>query len=384
MNDFNFWNPTMIEFGKNAIARLGDFVKPFGDHVLFVYGGGSIKKSDLYQKVRDTLNDCGKMIFELSGVTPNPRTDKVYEGIEICKNHGIDLILAVGGGSVIDCAKAISAGSKTDRDFWDAFYVKNELLEDATPIGTVLTLAGTGSEMNGGSVISNLDVNLKEAYASPLLFPKFSILDPTYTLTLPKHQMIYGAVDVMSHVFEQYFSLPEDDNPSDALSEAILTCMIRNVRKAVKNPQDYEARSNMMWCATLGLNGLISRGKEEDWATHHIEHALSAFYDIPHGAGLAVVTPKYMEYTYRSGLSKYARYAKNVWGIEGDDEEELAKKGIAATAAFFREIGAPSTLEDVGIPETSIAEMAATVDLNTGGYLRLHVKDVENILRNCL
>lgn len=384
MNHFNFWNPTMIEFGKNAIARLSDFVKPFGERILFVYGGGSIKKNGLYDQVHRTLSDCGKKIFELSGVTPNPRTDKVYEGIVLCKKYGIDLILAVGGGSVIDCAKAISAGSKTDRDFWDAFYVKNETLDDATPIGTVLTLAGTGSEMNGGSVISNPDVNLKEAYVSPLLFPKFSILDPTYTMTLPHKQMIYGAVDVMSHVFEQYFSLPEDDNPSDALSEAILNCIIRNVRKAVKNPQDYDARSNMMWCATLGLNGLISRGKEEDWATHHIEHALSAFYDIPHGAGLAVVTPKYMEYTYRSGISKYARYAKNVWGIEGDDEEELAKKGIAATAAFFREIGAPSTLADVGIPETRIAEMAATVDLETGGYLRLNVKDVENILRNCL
>lgn len=383
MDNFIFQNPTKILFGEGMLDRLPDELEAAGKKILLVYGGGSIKRTGLYERVLALLKQSDKEVYELPGVMPNPRTGKVYEGIEICRRESIDLILAVGGGSVVDCSKAIAAGTFHGGDFWQDLYMEGQCISRAVPIGVILTMPATGSEMNSGTVISHWDKNLKMGYGSPVLFPLFSILEPRLTMTMPREQVVYGAVDMISHVFEQYFSPPDDDNLTDDLCEALLRNIRVNLDRALADLSDYQARSNLMWDATMALNGLLRLGKEEDWQSHQIEHALSAWHDIPHGAGLAIVHPNLLYYMRKEAEHKLARYAVRVWDIDpaGKTEEELALAGIRATRDYFNAIGAPATLGDVGIPAGAIDDLADTTKLIRTGYKKLGRDDVKEILK---
>lgn len=382
MNSFNFFNPTKIIFGENAINNLANEIKNY-KNILFTYGGGSIKKNGIYNKVIQILKNENKNVIELDGIMPNPRKEKVYEGIELCKNNNIDFILAVGGGSVIDCSKAIAIGAKTDKDFWQTFYIDWEECTDAIPLGTILTLSATGTEMDSGSVITDWENHIKTHYDSEHMFPKFSILDPSYTYTLPKEQTIYGSIDILAHVFEQYFSMPDESNLSDNLAEAIIRTVIDNLEIAIKNPNNYNARANLMWCSTMALNGIIGLGKEQDWNSHQIEHALSGIYDIAHGAGLAIVFPNWMKYVYKNSINKFKKYAVNIWNVDTKNktEEEIALEGINKTKEYFSRVGAPVTLSEVNIPESDIDKIVETVILTgEGSYLKINKEDIKNIL----
>ena len=385
MNKFVWYNPTKILFGEGAVEKMADELAGVGKNILLTYGGGSIKRNGIYDKVTQILASLGKNVFELSGIMPNPRKEIVYEGIDICKKNGIDFILAVGGGSVIDASKAIAAGALTELDFWDAFYMGDEELLAALPIGTVLTIPATGSEMNCGGVVTDWQNNIKTAFEHPLLFPVFSVMDPTYTYSLPREQIIYGAVDMFSHLFEVYFSEPNDNNLSDELAEAIMKNIMTNLDIALKDPYDYPARANLMWDGSMALNGITKLSKRQDWETHQIEHAMSAFFDIPHGAGLAVVHPNYMRYTYRAGLAKYVRFAKNVWGVDaaGKTDEEIAMEGIRATHDYFKRIGAPTTLREVGIDAADADKIVSRTFLLRGGYMQCTEEDIKNIVLLC-
>ncbi|MBQ9853005.1 MAG: iron-containing alcohol dehydrogenase [Ruminiclostridium sp.] len=386
MNDFRFYNPVRIHFGREAMAQLPEELAGVGKKILLVYGGGSIKASGLYDRVLAALREAGKDVVELPGVMPNPRTEKVYEGIDLCKTHGVDFILAVGGGSVIDCAKAIAVGARTDRDFWQAFFVNWEEAEDAIPLGTILTIPATGSEMDRSSVITNWATGEKNGYDSDLTYPAFSILDPTLTYTLPKHQMVNGVVDTLSHIWELYFSEPDTESVTDALAEALMRSVISATRTALKDPTDYVARANIMWASTFALCGMLNNGKKTDWASHNIEHPLSAVFDVAHGAGLAVVHPNYMKYFCSYAPERYARYAVQVWGVDpaGKTTLAVAQEGIQRTRDFFNEIGAPATLTDLGIPESAIEDLAARTDLSCWAYRELTREDVKAILGMCL
>lgn len=386
MNDFRFYNPVRIHFGKNALEHLPEELATVGSRVLLVYGGGSIRRSGLYQRVTAMLKAAGKEVTELSGVMPNPRTEKVYDGIELCRQNGIEFILAVGGGSVIDCSKAISVGARTDRDFWQAFFVNWEEAEDAIPLGTILTIPATGSEMDRSSVITNWATGEKNGYDSDLTYPKFSILDPTLTYTLPKNQMVNGIADTLSHIWELYFSEPDTESVTDDLAEALMRRVISSARTALKDPTDYTARANIMWASTFALCGMLNNGKQTDWASHNIEHPLSAVFDVAHGAGLAVIHPNYMKYFCPYAPARYARYAVHVWGVDpsGKTDLEAAQEGIQRTRDFFNEIGAPSTLTELGIPEDAIDDLAARTDLSCWAYQKLTRDDVKAILRMSL
>ncbi|HZK42245.1 MAG TPA: iron-containing alcohol dehydrogenase, partial [Clostridia bacterium] len=383
MKNFVFQNPTKILFGQGMLDKLPQELAPYGDKILLVYGGGSIKRTGLYDRIQALLAQAGKTVFELAGVMPNPRTEKVYEGIEICRKEGIDLILAVGGGSVLDCSKAIAGGSCHEGDFWQDLYLEGQSLDRALPLATILTMPATGSEMNCVGVISDWEGNRKIGYGDPVLYPSFSILEPELTMTMPRDQVIYGAVDMMSHIFEQYFSPPDDDNLSDDLAEALLRNIRINLDRALLDLQDYQARSNLMWDATMALNNLLGLGKEGDWQSHQIEHALSAWYDIPHGAGLAIIHPNLLYYCRKEAQTKLARYAVRVWDIDptGKGQEELALAGIKATRDYFNTIGAPARLADVGIPASAIEDLADTTSLNRSGYRPLERDDVLEILK---
>ena len=386
MNDFRYYNPVRVHFGKEALFQLPAELAAVGKKVLLVYGGGSIKRSGLYDRIMAMLQEAGKEVFELSGVMPNPRTEKVYEGIELCKTHGIEFILAVGGGSTIDCSKSIAVGACTDRDFWQAFYVNWEEAESAIPLGTVLTLPATGSEMDRDAVITNWASGEKNSYANDLMYPRFSILDPTLTYTLPKHQMVNGIVDTLSHIWELYFSEPDTPSVTDDLAEALMRSVISAARAALKNPEDYTARANIMWASSFALCGMLNNGKRTDWASHNIEHPLSAVFDVAHGAGLAVVHPNYMAHFCVDAPERYARYAVNIWGVEaaGKTALEVAREGIACTRAFFNELGAPATLTELGIPESAIDDLAEKADLSCWAYRELTREDVKAILRSAL
>ena len=386
MNDFRYYNPTRIHFGKDAMAQLPEELAAVGKKILLVYGGGSIKASGLYDRVIPVLQNGGKEVVELPGVMPNPRTEKVYEGIELCKKNGIDFILAVGGGSVIDCSKAIAVGARTDRDFWQAFFVNWEEAEDAIPLGTILTIPATGSEMDRSSVITNWATGEKNGYDSDLTYPVFSILDPTLTYTLPKNQMVNGVVDTLSHIWELYFSEPDTESVTDALAESLMRSVISATRTALKDPTDYVARANIMWASTFALCGMLNNGKKTDWASHNIEHPLSAVFDVAHGAGLAVVHPNYMKHFCAYAPERYARYAVQVWGVDPDGKSplEVAQEGIRCTRDFFNEIGAPATLTDLGIPESAIEDLAARTDLSCWAYKEMTREDVKAILRMAL
>ena len=386
MNDFRYYNPVRVHFGREALTQLPAELAAVGQKVLLVYGGGSIRRSGLYDRIMAMLQEAGKEVFELSGVMPNPRTEKVYEGIALCKTHGIEFILAVGGGSTIDCAKSIAVGACTERDFWQAFYVNGEEAEAAIPLGTVLTLPATGSEMDRDAVITNWATGEKNNYASDRMYPRFSILDPTLTYTLPKHQMVNGIVDTLSHIWELYFSEPDTPSVTDDLAEALMRSVIAAARAALKDPEDYIARANIMWASSFALCGMLNNGKRTDWASHCIEHPLSAVYDVAHGAGLAVVHPAYMAHFCVDAPERYARWAVNVWGVEaaGKTALEAAREGIARTRAFFNELGAPATLTELGIPESAIDALAEKADLSCWAYRRITREDVKAILRAAL
>jgi len=385
VNNFIFHNPTELIFGKGQLSHLAGKVTQYGKRVLLVSGGGSIKRTGLYDKVMTILREQACTVVELAGVEPNPRLSTVRKGIELCRQENLEWVLAVGGGSVIDAAKAVAVGAKYDGDVWD-FYSRKAVAKDALPLGTVLTLAATGSEMNRGSVITNWET--QEKHGAGTTFPAFSILDPEHTFTVPRDQTIYGIVDMMSHVFEQYFSHTPEIPLQTRFAESILLTVIENAERAINHPEDYDARANLLLCGTWALNGTLPIGVQTDWATHSIEHAVSAVYDIPHGGGLAIIFPQWMRYVYKENVARFARFATHVWGIDpfGKSEEELALAGIEATEAFFKRIGAPTRLADYQIGDDKIEVMAkkATPFGPIGHFKKLNADDVAEILRMCL
>lgn len=384
MNDFTYYNPVRVHFGKDAMNALPEELGKFGKNVLLAYGGGSIKRTGLYDRVMDALRAADKNVYELSGITPNPRTEKVYEGIELCRTHKIDLILAVGGGSTIDCSKAVAVGAPAEGDFWERFFVNWEPAEAGIPLGVILTIPATGSELDKSAVVTNFATGEKNSYDSEYEYPRFTILDPTLTYSLPKNQMVNGIVDTVSHLMELYISPPDDDFLTDYLAEAAMRTEIAAARIAVENPTDYEARATLMWTSSFALCGMLNNGKKTDWESHCIEHPLSALFDVAHGAGLSVVHPAYLEYIFDSAVPRLARFARNVWGVDptGKSEEEQAKEGIAALKKFFHEeLGAPATLRDLGVPESCFDRVAELTDIGCYSYRQLTREDVVAILR---
>lgn len=387
--NFVYSNPTTLYFGDEAQSHLAEALKPFGKKVLLIYGGGSIKKNGIYEDVIKSLNDAGKEVIELPGVMPNPTVDKLNEGRRIARENEVDFILAVGGGSTIDYAKGVSASAWYDGDAWQQFWVNfRNPAPDAKiiPIGAVLTMVGTGSEMNGGSVIFNTEEKMKIGKVfDKRLFPKFAILNPKYTFSVPKNQMVAGFFDIMSHIMEQYFS-GDDDSTSDYIAEGLMRSLIVSSREAVKDPHNYEARSNIMWTSTWALNGLIRQAKTEDWMVHMIGHAVGAYTDATHGMTLSGVSGAYYRYIMEYGLHRFARFAKVVWGInpEGKSEVELAKAGIEALQNWMKEIGVATEISSLGVTEDMIEGIADATLNSPGGYRELNHADIVNILRDSL
>ena len=383
MLNFVFQNPAKIFFGKNQLINLAPEIKKYSSKVLLVYGGGSIKKTGLYEEVAAAMQAGNISFTELAGVQPNPRIDSVREGVRRCREEDIGLILAVGGGSVIDCAKAIAAGFFYEGDPWD-FFTYSARVTKALPVGAVLTLAATGSEMNVNTVISNDQTQEKIGIGSKHLIPRFAILDPVYTFSVPAEQTAAGAADIMSHVFEQYFSANDGAYLLDRLGEAVLKTCIHFAPIAIKEPENYEARANLMWAGTIALNGLLSTGKETDWATHGIEHELSARYDMTHGLGLAILTPHWMEYVLSDKTAgKMAEYARNVWLVQDSDNFEAARNGIRLTREFFHKIGLKGSLQELGVTAESLPVMAENAAANPiGRFKQLVAEDVLKILQS--
>ena len=383
MKNFNFIAPTKILFGKNKVNELAGEIGQYGQKVLFAYGGGSIKRSGLYDKVIAQLNSAGVEYFELSGIKPNPRLESVEEGIQICRENSVDFILAVGGGSVIDCCKAIAAGTGYNGDPWD-FMTRKATVENPLPLGTILTLAATGSEMNGNAVISRDDTREKRAMGHDSLRPVFSILDPTLTFSVDKWQTAAGTVDIMSHIFEQYFTPDKGTFLQDSIAEGILRTCVKYGPVAVNKPDDYEARANLMWASSLALNGLTVTGKMfGDWATHAIEHEISAIYDLTHGAGLAILTPAWMEYVLdKMRAPKMAQMARNVFNVRDDDDMNAAREGINKVKGFFSGLGMPGKLSEVGIDDEYFDRMGKSACLYgpVGTFKRLGPEQVKEIL----
>ncbi|HRU98172.1 MAG TPA: iron-containing alcohol dehydrogenase [Ruminococcus sp.] len=387
MQNFDYVTPTRLIFGKGVIEKLPEVMGKYGKKVLLTYGGGSIKKLGLYDKVKELLSDFD--IVELSGIQPNPKYDpSVLEGVRLCKEHNVDVILAVGGGSVLDCSKAIAAGAKYDGDVWDLISYK-AFAKDALPIVDILTLAATGSEYDCGGVISRTETNDKIGYVDPHLYPAVSFLDPTYTFTVSKKQTAAGCADAMNHIMEQYFC--EDATLlNDGFCEAGLKSLMINARKCLDNPEDYNARAEMMFTCTLGCNGIYALGNSESgWPCHGIEHALSAYYDITHGEGLAIITPRWMKHILsEKTVDRFVKYGVNVFGIDSSLEKfDIAEKAIQATYDFFESIGIPMHLKDVGIDESRIGEMAHHIAVNEGlenAYAPLTEQDITDILNASL
>lgn len=386
MNNYEYCVPTDIRFGKGQIECLAKEIGKYGKKVLLVYGGGSIKKTGLYDKVYEVLKDYE--IYELSGIEPNPKLSSVRAGVAICKEKGIDAILAVGGGSTIDASKHIACASFYDGDPWD-MVLDRSLVTKALPIFTVLTICATGSEMNPGAVISNEETLEKLEISHPLLYPTLSVCDPTYLFTLPAKQTAAGTADIISHIFEQYFQPNDGAYITDRLSEAALKTCFKYGPIALSDPENYEARSNLMWTSSIGLNHLFTFGKGGAWSVHPIEHELSAFYDITHGVGLAILTPAWMRYVLSDGtVKRFAMYARNVWDIDETDDYKAANAGIDCTEKFFKDMGLPSTLTEIGLDDSQFTKMAAeavrTSGLATRSYVKLSAEDVEKIYRMCL
>jgi alcohol dehydrogenase len=387
MQNFTFWNPTKLIFGKGQLDQLKTEIPPFGKKILLVYGGGSIKRSGLYEKIIQHLNDLGAQIFELPGVEPNPRITTARRGIEICKKEGIEFILAVGGGSVIDCTKLIAAGAKYDGDAWN-FVIKKSFPTEALPFGVVLTLAATGSEMNAGSVITNWETNEKYGWGSAVTYPKFSILDPVNTFTVPRDQTINGIVDMMAHVFEHYFHLEENTPLQDRMCESLLITVMETAPKLLNDLENYENRATILYNGTMALNGMISMGYQGDWATHNLEHAVSAVYDIPHGGGLAIIFPNWMKYNLKVKPERFKQMAVRVFGVdpEGKSDEEAGLEGIQMLRDFWTRIGAPARLADYHIDDSQLDLITdkAMMEGEFGTFKKLNREDVLAIYRASL
>ncbi|WP_417134204.1 iron-containing alcohol dehydrogenase [Rubneribacter badeniensis] len=383
--NFTYHNPTKLVFGKDALDGLAGELAQYGPRVQLSYGGGSIKKTGLYDRVMAILREAGKEVFEDAGVMPNPTVEKLREGAAIARDNDVDLILAVGGGSVVDYAKAVGVSAHCEEDPWEKYYLRME--EPAcriVPVGCILTMAGTGSEMNGGAVITNHDSKLKigHVFASPEVFPRFAILNPELTYTVPKYQMIAGIFDIMSHLMEQYFS-GVDDSTSDYLMEGLMRSLVQASRVAVANPTDYEARSNIMWTATWALNTLVAKGKATDWEVHMIGQAIGAYTDATHGMTLSAVSPAYYRHIMPYGLERFARFARAVWEVpvEGRAPEELAAAGIDALEAWMREIGCVMGISELGVTDDMLEGIADATFIMEGGYKVLSREDVLSILR---
>lgn len=387
MRNFDFYNPTKLIFGQGTLEALKTEVPKYGKNVLLMYGGGSIKRSGLYEKVMAELSAIDAVVTELSGVEPNPRLSTVHKGVELCREHNIDLILAVGGGSVLDCAKAVAVGAKYEGDMWD-FVERKAAAQDALPLGTVLTMAATGSEMNSGSVITNEVTKEKMGWGSIHAFPAFSILDPENTFTLPRDQTVYGMVDIMSHVLEHYFHNDTNTPVQDGFCETLLRTVIETAPKLIEDLNNYELRETIMYCGTMALNGMVSMGFAGDWATHNIEHAVSAVYDIPHGGGLAILFPQWMKYNIDTDPARFRKLAVNVFGVDpaGKNDKEIGLEGIEALRSFWDSIGAPKTLADYDIDDSEIGSMAdkAVRFGPFGNFCKLDREDVVEIYKMSL
>ncbi|MDM5276088.1 iron-containing alcohol dehydrogenase [Paenibacillus silvae] len=387
MRSFQFYNPTRLIFGKGQLEALKTEVPKYGQRVLLVYGGGSIKRSGLYDQVLGLLKEIGAEVTELAGVEPNPRLSTVHKGVDLCKTNDIELILAVGGGSVLDCAKAIAVGAKYDGDMWD-FAQRKAVAQDALPLGTVLTMAATGSEMNSGSVITNQETQEKLGWGSAYSFPAFSILDPVNTYTVPKDQTVYGMVDMMSHVLEHYFHLDPNTPVQLGFCETILRTVMEAAPRLVEDLENYELRETILYCGTMALNGVLNMGLAGDWATHNIEHAVSAVYDIPHGGGLAILFPHWMRHNIDVKVERFKRLAINVFDVnpEGKSDRQIAEEGIDALSQFWTSIGAPNRLADYDIDDSQIEVMADKAMLfgPFGNFKKLQREDVVSIYKASL
>ena len=385
MNNFQFFSPTEFVFGKGTENEAGYYVKKHGGtNVLLHFGGGSAVKSGLLGKVRASLEKEGISYSELGGVKPNPRDTLVYEGIELCRQKNIDFILAVGGGSVIDSAKAIAMGVPYDGDFWDFYSGKSP--KAALPVATVLTIAAAGSEGSGDSVITKEDGGLKRGAGSDLIRPKFSIMDPELTCTLPPYQTACGATDIMAHVFERYFTNTTEVEITDRLCEAVLLTMIKETPRVIADPDNYDARANIMWAGTVAHTNIVGVGREQDWNSHGIEHELSALYDCAHGAGLAVIMPAWMEFVYKHNPLRFAQAATRIWGCQMDfeDPENTAREGIVRFRRFLRSIGMPLTFEELGAKAEDIPALVDKFGIGsgrTGGFVKLSAEDITAIYK---
>lgn len=390
MDNFTFYSPTYFVFGKNKEDEAGSYVRRFGgSKVLIHYGGGSVVRSGLLDRVKKSLEKEKIAYVELGGVKPNPRSGLVYEGIRLCRAEAVDFILAVGGGSTIDSAKAIAAGAVYAGDFWD-YYQFDKPIKEAVPVGTILTIAAAGSEGSGDSVITMEDGMLKRAATGEAIRPKFSILNPALTMSLSPYQTACGATDIMAHVFERYFTNTKDVEVTDRLCEALLLTMVKEVPKVISNPKDYEARANIMWAGMVAHNNIVGVGREQDWNSHGIEHELSALYDCAHGAGLAVIMPAWMTYVMNHDIMRFAQIAVRLWGcqMDFDHPETTAREGIQCFKRFLKSIGMPLTFAELSAKEEDIPVLVRTFGLRdgetTGGFVHLSSEDVEKIYRLAL
>ncbi len=388
LGSFSYCNPTKLYFGKDALDYLGGELNKYGKNVVLVYGGGSIKKNGIYDAVMKILKDCDKNVAEISGVMPNPTVDKLYEGVEIARKHNADLLLAVGGGSVCDYSKAVSVSVHCDEDPWQKYYVRFEEPDcEIVPVGCVLTMAGTGSEMNAGAVITNPHTHQKigHVFADEKVMPRFSILNPVYTMTLPHYQMVAGIYDIFNHICEQYFS-GDDVNVSDYLSEALMRAVVDASRVANKDPQNYEARSNIMWAATWALNTLVSRGKTTDWMVHMLGQAVGAYTNATHGMTLAAVSLPYYRHIMPYGLQKFKQFAVNVWGVnpDGKTDEQVANEGLEAMESWMKELGLVMNITELGANADMIEGIADATLVMNGGYKVLTRDEIVEIFKECL
>lgn len=391
LGDFSFCNPTKLYFGTNSLCHLKDEVAKYGKKILFVYGGGSIKRNGIYDAVVSVLKSGGKEIVELGGVMPNPTSEKLVEGCNLARAEKVDFILAVGGGSTIDYAKGVSVGALYDGDPWEKYYLKmEEPANPLIPVGAVLTMVGTGSEMNGGSVITNHEQKLKIGHVfGEEVFPKFAILNPEFTFSVPKRQMVAGVYDIFNHICEQYFS-GSDDNTSDYISEGLLKSVVHSSKIAVQNPNDYEARSNLMWTATWALNTLIAKGKATDWMVHMIGQAVGAYTDATHGMTLSAVSLAYYKTQMEAGLSKFVRFAKNVFDVPGEvggkakSDMQIAREGLDEMKKWMQEIGVTLSLKELGVTPDMFDGIASATFIMDGGYKTLSKDDVVQILKESM
>lgn len=383
MENFMFQNPTKIIFGKGMHVSVGEETKKYGSKVLLHYGSGSIKKTGVYDEIIASLKNAGIDFIELGGVQPNPRLSLVRKGIEICKKEGIDFILAVGGGSVIDSSKAIGMGAASDDDVWD-YYLRKKVATKTIPVGVVLTIAAAGSESSNSSVITNEEGWYKKGCNNEITYPKFAILNPELTYTLSEYQMVCGAADIFAHIMERYFTQVKHTELSDHLCEAAMKTLISSVQASVKHPKDYDARAELMWTGTIAHNNLIGMGRIGDWASHGIEHEISGIYDVAHGAGLAAVIPAWMTYVYKENITRFVQYAIRVWNVDTSllDEEEVVIEGIRRTKEFFQSLGLPVSLLEMNVSTDHFRDMArkATERGPIGNFKKLYEEDVHAIL----